>query len=134
MEHQLWQSIVQVLHSLHKAPTPTRCDFSDDQIVRVFYWAVIHDRPTRWACHPTNWPLWRRRPPLPSHSHPHQFDGHGARGEDAEGRGRVVGDAMRVLTLVDGPARGRARCSARSGSTSRSRWCGPRTTTSACPR
>ena len=34
----------------------------------VYLWAVIHDRPTRWACEPMNWPhdLWAGK--LPSQS------------------------------------------------------------------
>jgi hypothetical protein len=40
--------------------------FSDEDIVRVYYWAVIHDRPICWACEPRNWPLQYRRMALPS--------------------------------------------------------------------
>ena len=41
-------------------------DFSDEEIVKVFYWAVIHDRPINWACQRRNWPLHARRRKLPS--------------------------------------------------------------------
>jgi hypothetical protein len=68
VEHQLWQSIIAVLASITKALKPTICDFSDQDIVRVYYWAVIHDRPTRWACNRKHWPLGRRRQALPSES------------------------------------------------------------------
>ncbi len=68
MEHQLWLSIVNVLTSIHKAPKPADFDFSDADIVKVFYWSVIHDRPIRWACRRWNWPSWQRRKPLPSES------------------------------------------------------------------
>ena len=44
MEHQLWKAIVAVLKMLCKRPKPTRFDFSDEDIVRVYYWSVIHDR------------------------------------------------------------------------------------------
>jgi hypothetical protein len=42
--------------------------FFDYEIVAVYLWAVLHDRPTCWACDPANWPndLWRKR--LPSQS------------------------------------------------------------------
>jgi Transposase DDE domain len=42
--------------------------FFDWEIVAVYLWAVVHDRPTDWACDPNNWPkdLWRGR--LPSQS------------------------------------------------------------------
>ncbi len=66
MEHQLWLSIISLLATLSNSPKPTICDFSDQQIVGVYYWAVIHDRPTRWACDPRHWPLGRRRQALPS--------------------------------------------------------------------
>jgi hypothetical protein len=66
MEHQLWQAIVAVLLALDKPRTLTRFDFSDQDIVQVYYWAVIWDRPTSWACHQSNWPLHHRKRPLPS--------------------------------------------------------------------
>jgi len=68
MEHQLFKTIVDVIASIHKAPKATICDFSDEDIVKVDYWSVIHDRPTCWACKPRHWPIWRRRQPLPSAS------------------------------------------------------------------
>jgi hypothetical protein len=66
MEYQLWLSIIAVLASLDKDPKPTINDFSDEDIVKVHYWSVIHDRPIRWACQARHWPLHRRRLPLPS--------------------------------------------------------------------
>lgn len=66
MEHQLWKAIVAVLRALDKPRTPTRFDFSDEQVVRVYYWSVICDRPTSWACRKDSWPLPLRRQPLPS--------------------------------------------------------------------
>jgi hypothetical protein len=68
VEHQLWSSIVALLDVLDKPVTPATFDFTDEQIVRVYYWAVIHDRPTCWACDRASWPLWLRRQPLPSPS------------------------------------------------------------------
>jgi transposase len=66
MEHQLWQAILAVLASLRKGPKATALAFSDEDIVKVYYWSVLHDRPVRWACQPRHWPLYRRRQPLPS--------------------------------------------------------------------
>ena len=65
MEHQLYKAIVAVLATLSKRRRPTICDFSDLDIVKVYYWSVIHDRPTCWACDLKHWPLWRRRKKLP---------------------------------------------------------------------
>jgi hypothetical protein len=67
MEHQLWRSFEQRLAQL-STPFHPHCDFQDKDIVRVYYWAVLHDRPTRWACHKHNWPLHARKRPLPSPS------------------------------------------------------------------
>jgi hypothetical protein len=66
VEYQLWQAIVAVLAQLDKPRTPHRFAFSDAAIVRTYYWAVIHDRPTYWATQPKNWPLHLRGRPLPS--------------------------------------------------------------------
>jgi len=66
MEHQLWKAIVAVLVSLDKPRTKTSFDFSDQRVAEVYYWAVIHDRPTSWACRKENWPIHLRRRPLPS--------------------------------------------------------------------
>jgi Transposase DDE domain len=68
MEHQLYQAIVAVLATLDKPRTTTRFDFRHEEIVQVYYWAVIHDRPVHWACHKDNWPIHLRRRPLPSQS------------------------------------------------------------------
>jgi Transposase DDE domain len=68
MEHQLWKAIVALLASLDNPRTPARYNFSDEDIVKVYYWAVISDRPTSWACKRKNWPLHLRKRPLPSPS------------------------------------------------------------------
>lgn len=66
MEGQLWKSIVAVLTRLDKRRKRAAEDFSDEEIVKVFYWAVIHDRPISWACERENWPVHCRRRKLPS--------------------------------------------------------------------
>jgi hypothetical protein len=66
MEYQLWLSIIAVLASLDKPHSAARLDFSDEDIVKVFFWCVIHDRPVLWACQSRNWPLHCRRRALPS--------------------------------------------------------------------
>jgi len=69
MAHQLWHSILAVLATLDKPVTPARFDFTDEDIVKVHYWSVLHDKPNGWACQMKNWPIWRRRRacgPLPS--------------------------------------------------------------------
>jgi hypothetical protein len=61
MEHQLWKAIVALLAAFGKPRFDPREDFTDHDIVRVWYWAVIHDRPTRWALCPAHWPPHLRR-------------------------------------------------------------------------
>jgi hypothetical protein len=68
MEGQLWLWIVSVLERLDKRCQRAAQRFSDQQIVQVFYWSVIHDRPIDWACQSRNWPLHLRRRRLPSGS------------------------------------------------------------------
>jgi hypothetical protein len=65
MEHQLWKAIVAALASLGKPRKRRACDFTDRDIVAVYYWAVIHDRPQAWACRPGHWPAHRRKRPPP---------------------------------------------------------------------
>src|SRR5262249_19598092 len=68
MEHQLWKAIVTALLDLDNPRTPPRFDFSDADIVKVYYWSVVCDRPTSWACRQEHWPLHLRKRPLPSPS------------------------------------------------------------------
>jgi hypothetical protein len=66
MEHQLWKAIVALLATLGKPRKRRAADYTDHDIVGVYYWAVIHDRSTEWACQARHWPIHRRRRPLPS--------------------------------------------------------------------
>src|SRR5947209_7257888 len=61
MEHQLWKAIVALLAEFGKPRFDPREDFTDHDIVRVWYWAAIHDRPTSWALCRDHWPPHRRR-------------------------------------------------------------------------
>lgn len=67
MEGQLYRTIVALVRKTGKRCQRPRETFSDADIVCVFYWAVIHDRPIRWACELRNWPPYGRRR-LPSNS------------------------------------------------------------------
>ncbi|HQR05588.1 MAG TPA: transposase [Gemmatales bacterium] len=66
MEHQLWNTIVTILAELCKKVKPTRFRFSSAEIIKVYYWAAVHDRPVSWACQRIHWPLHLRKRPLPS--------------------------------------------------------------------
>ena len=65
MEHQLWKAIVEWLQRCGKPRRP-RYTYSDVEIVKVFFWAVLHDRPISWACKRANWPPQERRWAKPS--------------------------------------------------------------------
>ena len=68
MERELWI----VLYHITKAcdsPQPWRLGYYFDyEIVAVYFWAVVHDRPTSWACDPDNWSEGLRTWRLPSQS------------------------------------------------------------------
>lgn len=65
MEYQLWKEIVAVLATLGKPRRRRTGDFTDHDIVQIFYWSVIHDRSQGWACRPAHWPIHCRHRPLP---------------------------------------------------------------------
>jgi hypothetical protein len=66
MEHQLWKAIVALLRGLDKPVAPAALAFSDEGVVAVYYRAVLHGRPTSWACLRRNWPIRLRHRPPPS--------------------------------------------------------------------
>ena len=61
MEHQLWKAIVSLLAGFGKPRFDPREHFTDHDIVKVWYWAVVHDRPVSWACQGRHWPPHLRR-------------------------------------------------------------------------
>jgi hypothetical protein len=58
MERELWLQLYRIVVSLDSFAWRGRYRASD--IVLVFLWAVVHDRPTHWACQAQNWftPPW----------------------------------------------------------------------------
>ncbi|PQO46763.1 transposase [Blastopirellula marina] len=68
MERQLWRSILVVMGEVGKPRHDPRSTFSIVDVVRVWFWAVIHDRPISWACCRQNWPIHERRRRLPSNA------------------------------------------------------------------
>lgn len=68
MERQLWNAIVAVLATIDKPRMAVSFRYSDEWIVKIWYWSVIHDRPMVWACQRRHWPLDLRRLGLPSYS------------------------------------------------------------------
>jgi hypothetical protein len=68
MEHQLWKEIVRLVREVDKPRRRARERFGCEEIVRVWLWAVLHDRPISWATSKANWPIHERRRTLPSSS------------------------------------------------------------------
>jgi hypothetical protein len=64
MERELWTALCALAARLHNRLTPAR--YSDETICSVYWWAVVHDRPTSWACRRENWPADLVRRSLPS--------------------------------------------------------------------
>jgi hypothetical protein len=65
MEHELWYVLYRVVVEMDK--TPPHSGHWHQEIVGVWLWAVVHDRPVSWACHRKNWPF---APPFPLPSQP----------------------------------------------------------------
>ena len=69
MEGELWKELYRIVcEESNKRPRHKHVQFSDARILEVFFWAAIHDRPTRWACRPENWPPETRWQDLPCDS------------------------------------------------------------------
>ena len=64
MERELWRRMTGALKRL--PPTrPRHAVYTDPQIIAVYLWSVLHDRPVCWACERRHWPMqaWRRSLP-----------------------------------------------------------------------
>ena len=68
MEREVWLQIVRLVDRVVKDTEGRRCTFTVQEIVLVFLWAALHDRPIYWACRGDHWPaeLRPRRLPVPS--------------------------------------------------------------------
>lgn len=69
MEREQWAELMKALRDLARSFTDNAYHtHSTVLIVRVYLWAVLHDRPTSWACDPRNWDHATRPKTLPSQS------------------------------------------------------------------
>lgn len=62
MEDRLWTIVCIVLPD---CKVRCRQRYSDREVLLVLLWAVLHDRPTSWACQIEHWPTRRRLRRLP---------------------------------------------------------------------
>jgi Transposase DDE domain len=67
MERELYRELYQITWRLGQSYRSKHVIHADAEIVLVYFWAVLHDRPVCWACRKTNWPAQARRD-LPSAS------------------------------------------------------------------
>jgi hypothetical protein len=68
MESELYKKIYQIVMKVYTKTTLKRIKYTDTDIALTYLWAVLHDRPTSWACNKKNWPIYFRRKPLPDAS------------------------------------------------------------------
>lgn len=53
MERELWRQLYVLAMRLDKGWS--NAIYRDSEVLVVYLWAVVHDRPTSWACHRRNW-------------------------------------------------------------------------------
>jgi hypothetical protein len=68
MEDELYKEVYLILRQNGNNKVPQRGTYTDEDVILTYLWAVLHDRPTYWACKKINWPIWYRRRPLPTAS------------------------------------------------------------------
>ena len=68
MENELWRKVYPIVHRLGNNKRPKRAIYTNTDIILTYLWAVLHDRPTCWACRKRNWPVYYRRRHLPDPS------------------------------------------------------------------
>jgi hypothetical protein len=71
MELELWTEINRAIAAVAADfPRHARDRYSTADVVRVYHWACLHDRPVTWACDRRNWrgPVPRRPAALPDQS------------------------------------------------------------------
>lgn len=66
MEGELWKEIYRAVRALGKGRGPRRHMYTDADIVLVYLWAVLHERPMTWALDRRHWRGELRRPRRPS--------------------------------------------------------------------
>src|SRR5262245_35877000 len=64
MERELWKLIRWCLRRLPRR-WPRGAVYDNREILAVYLWAALHDRPVSWACERASWPMqaWRRALP-----------------------------------------------------------------------
>ncbi len=56
MERKLWTRLYPIVVAVCQRISHPKVVFTDRWILLVYFWAVLHDRATAWACQRINWP------------------------------------------------------------------------------
>lgn len=68
-QRQLWKVLYKKLKTLASDKKPPETMYSDVEILAVYLWAVLNDRPVSWAADKRNWPpYWRKKLRFPDDS------------------------------------------------------------------
>ncbi len=99
MEGELWKRVYELLVISGKKYSQAKVQYSTRRIVAVYLWAVLHDRPTCWACDERNWPE-PSLGDLPSPSCMSRRLANGTGASVARGPGRTLSSALRSEPLA----------------------------------
>lgn len=66
MERELWNSLYRFTTLLDTSPPHWK--YTDGDILIIYFWSVVHDRPVKWSSAAENWPDDLRPEVLPSQS------------------------------------------------------------------
>ncbi len=66
MERELWEAMYMLARELDNPWGNWRYSIAD--VLAVYFWSVVHDRPTSWAADPENWPDELRPVLIPTQS------------------------------------------------------------------
>ena len=108
MDHEIWKVLRAAVRSADRSlPREGRTKlYSDRQIVKMYFWAVWHDRPMCWACRRASYGACFRPPALPSVSQFSRRLRSGRVGAMIERVGRRLADGggRTRLAFLDGKA------------------------------
>lgn len=96
MERELWKQLYRVVVRLDNLWTNGW--YRAGEIVVVFLWAAIHDRPTSWACEARNWPDELARPLPPQCTMSRRLRSRGVRALLAKVEAELGGDPCQWWT------------------------------------
>lgn len=69
MDRELWATLSHAMFDVARSfPKSPRETYSTHDVLRVYLWAVLHDRPVSWACQPRHWSRETRPAQLPDQS------------------------------------------------------------------